>query len=106
MYTPHRWKIIFVESDEGSYYKVLAGWYGGYIEGDSWKINSGITSIDEQPKYYDVHGYSGSVYRLSKEWEGFTGLSASIYQQLKEMPGVYIETRSITDAINHLKETT
>lgn len=106
MYIPDRWRIIFVESDEGSYYKVLAAWVGGYAKEDSWKINSGINAIDEHTHYYDVHGYSGSLYRLYKERDGLTSLSASIYHQITQMPGVYIETRSITDAINHLKETT
>lgn len=59
-YRPDSWVIIKLPSDHG--YKVLGGWSGGYLHGDSWRLNSGITRIEKEGKYYMIHGYSSSVY--------------------------------------------
>lgn len=61
-YKPDGWTIIEFQED----HYVFASWSGGYLDGDSWKRNSGITRIVETPEAYEVHGYSGSVYQLSR----------------------------------------
>ena len=47
-------------------YKILGGWSGGYTQGDSYRLNSGITKIDTDGDYYVFSGHSGSVYRCHK----------------------------------------
>ncbi len=39
--TPERWVILKIEGDE-TYFRV----FGGYLDGDRWKMNSGIVGID------------------------------------------------------------
>ena len=69
--TPNGWSIIEqVTEERGTDYYVFASWSGGYLDGDSWKRNSGITKIEEDGEYYLFHGYSGSVYRCAKSGEG------------------------------------
>jgi len=58
---PDSWVILKLPSGHG--YKVLAGWSGGYLDGDSWRLNSGITRIEREGEYYMIHGYSSSVYQ-------------------------------------------
>ena len=41
-YTPDNWVIIEIKSEAKPFYKVLAGWSGGYGGGGSWRMNSGI----------------------------------------------------------------
>lgn len=42
-YRPDRWVLVRIESEQyGVYYRFLAGWYGGFARGDSWKLSSGI----------------------------------------------------------------
>ena len=65
--TPDRWVII--ESD--NVYKVFATWAGGYLYGDSWKANSGITKVTQDENYYYFYGYSGSIYKCNKKSYGF-----------------------------------
>lgn len=69
MTTPDKWVILkLTEKDsEESIYKVFASFYGGYLDGDSWKINSGIESVEikEDNKFISFKGYSGSSYECS-----------------------------------------
>ena len=38
-YTPDKWIVVKIEGGEFPLtYKVFACWYGGYLNGDSWKI--------------------------------------------------------------------
>ena len=47
---PERWVVVDITVDGESTKKVFAGWYGGYLDGDSWKLNSGIASEQELDK--------------------------------------------------------
>ena len=83
-YTPDRWVVVEIVSEEhGKIRKVLASWYGGYAGSDSWRMNSGIESIVDQGKYYDVYGYSGSVYKCVKGAEGMSSYTRTIYEDYK-----------------------
>lgn len=62
MYTPDNWVIIKTKDT----YKVLAGWSGGYLTPDNWKINSGIVSVTEDKDNYYFVGHSKSIYRCRK----------------------------------------
>lgn len=63
--------------------KVLAGWSGGYLDGDSWKINSGITKVDEHKDHYLIMGVSESIYKCRKGSYGLRMSIAMIYNQIK-----------------------
>ena len=68
-YTPDNWVIVEITYKDTAFYKVLAGWGGGYLDGDSWRMNSGITEVEEKEDYYLFYGQSGSVYKCWKEAE-------------------------------------
>jgi len=63
-YTPDRWVVLKIKEGKGTFpfYKVLGGWSGSYIYGDSWRMNSGITSVFERENTVDFYGESGSMY--------------------------------------------
>ena len=83
-YYPDNWVIIhFVEPDSGEkVYKVLAGWSGGYLGSDNWRINSGIASVEDGGDYYDFVGHSGTVYRCRKNSETVRMNIAPILDQI------------------------
>lgn len=83
MYTPERWMIVKIEHPKETVYKVLAGWRGGYLEGDSWRMNSGITKVEDDGEHYIFHGHSGSQYICHKECEGYTNTTYNIFERLK-----------------------
>lgn len=58
---PDNWVVIFLNGSE-PHYKILAGWSGGYAQGDSWRLNSGITKVEETESAYSFYGSSGSCY--------------------------------------------
>ena len=80
MHTPNKWVVLRFK--EGNF-KVLGGWSGGYLNGDSWRLNSGITKVKENEDHYIFYGASGSKYKCYKGREGMTSLSSSIYAELK-----------------------
>lgn len=74
MTIPEMWKVIEVTKPDGeSFRKVFGGWRGGYLNGDSWRLNSGISQEEFKDNFYFFHGYSGSVYKCHKDAEGVYG---------------------------------
>ena len=63
-YYPDYWQVIKIQTpDEGPIFKVFASWVGGYAQGETWKLNSGIKEIRfNEPQCIEFIGYSGSSY--------------------------------------------
>lgn len=80
MYRPDRWVVLKLPAG----YKVLAGWSGGYLDGDSWRLNSGITKVNQDGDLYFFSGYSGSIYQCYKDSYGFNSASLGMYNTIKE----------------------
>jgi hypothetical protein len=79
-YTPDRWVVLELTSEKlGTIRKIFAGWYGGYLGSDEWKLNSGIvaTRIDDEG-HYEFDGQSGSVYHCHVSDHGMSGYMAQI----------------------------
>ena len=77
-YTPDRWIMLKITHNGQPTYKVLAGWGGSYLYGQSWKLNSGCTKVEADGDYLLFSGYSGSVYRCHKNAYGTTSYTAQI----------------------------
>jgi hypothetical protein len=78
-HNPDRWVIV----GDGENFKVLGGWSGGYLDGDSWRLSSGLERIEEDGDYYLMHNYSGSVYKCHKEGEGMIMIMSGPMSQLE-----------------------
>ena len=63
-YAPDAWQVIQIKGPNETIYKLFSTWYGGYLSGDSWRLNSGIVSMKKVGKVYEVTGASGSVYTV------------------------------------------
>jgi hypothetical protein len=66
MTVPDKWVIVKIDET----YKVFATWYGGYLSGERWRMNSGIVSIEEDDDFYYFKGYSNSIYKCNKKSYG------------------------------------
>lgn len=77
-YKPDRWIVLKITNGEKVIYKVMGGWYGGYLGSDSWRINSGITKVELDGDTYKFYGHSGSVYLCHKNNYGTTMLMSSV----------------------------
>ena len=90
-YTPDNWVILKIQYENETLYKVLGGWSGGYLDGDSWRMNSGITAVEKQGYLYGFYGSSGSVYLCHQGAYRLTMAAAGVYNQLKERFGDEVE---------------
>jgi len=69
--TPDRWVVVKIDNNlDTPFYKVFATWAGGYLDGDRWKLNSGIKSVESDEDYYYFMGHSGSCYKCHKKGYG------------------------------------
>ena len=91
-YTPDKWVILKITTPEEVLYKVFATWSGGYLHGDSWKVNSGITKYSFDGEYYTFEGYSGSTYVCHKDTYGLSAWGVGMITSWQELSdGMQIE---------------
>tara|TARA_R110001606_G_scaffold58766_1_gene140226 strand:+ start:106 stop:432 length:327 start_codon:yes stop_codon:yes gene_type:complete len=83
-YKPDNWVVIKIDGNE-PHYRVLAGWSGGYLDGDSWKMNSGIIRVEDDGDCYNFYGSSGSCYSCHKESYCIRMNNAHIWDELQEL---------------------
>ena len=94
IYNPDNWVVVKIQHKGSHYYKVLGGWSGGYLNGSSWRMNSGIVSCQEFSDYVDYFvfkGSSGSEYRCGKESYGLRMNNAGTWARLQELHGDKVE---------------
>ena len=98
--TPDNWVIIEIPTENETFYKVLVGWSGGYLGGDSWRMNSGITSYEEKDDYYLFYGYSGSVYKCYKNIEKIRMNNAHILVRITDTgKGKRVDFKDVKDKL-------
>lgn len=83
-YNPDRWVMLKFNHNGEVIYKILATFYGGYTTGDSWKLNSGCTKVEQDGNFYLFHGSSGSVYRVHKDSYGMGAYTMSVLHSFEE----------------------
>ena len=94
-HTPDNWVVIkFTQQvksgntgygrKEKVFYKVLGGWSGGYLNGSSWRLNSGIVDVEETVDSYIFIGHSGSRYICDKTQECLRMNTAGIWKEMQE----------------------
>ena len=100
-YTPDNWVVIKMDGD-AAHYRVLAGWSGGYLDGNSWKVNSGIDRVETDDDYYRFYGLSGSCYSCHKETYMLRANCAHIWARLQTIHGDKVEMMpEDTDWLTH-----
>lgn len=103
MYNPDRWVIVKITNKKETIYKVLAGWSGGYLDGQSWRMNSGISRVESTETHYMFSGQSGNVYNCHKNAYGVNMIMSSIIAQMKEVPEYAVEVLEDQDFTQLLK---
>ena len=87
-YVPDHWVVLEFDHDGDVIKKVFAGWGGGYLYGQSWKLSSGVTNQREFEDRFEFENESGSLYVCRKSSYGvsgyMTGIFSSFENQVKE----------------------
>lgn len=66
VYRPDSWIPVRIDSKKyGTFYKILASWYGGYANSDWWKLSSGVESVTIIDDVLVMPQLSGSLYICS-----------------------------------------
>ena len=91
--TPDSWVIVEVNHEGQQFQKIISGWSGSYLYGDSWRMSSPIKEINIKVNqdYFTVDTQTGSRYNLFKSRQGLRMSNAGIYNQLKEQFGDAVE---------------
>lgn len=95
MYTPDGWVLLKIEEEgEEPFYKVFGAFRGGFLNGDGWRMNSGVVGVEEDEEYFYFKGSSGSLYKCHKEGYGrlgyyATGVLNQVEEEVKELATVY-----------------
>jgi uncharacterized protein YjiS (DUF1127 family) len=63
----------------------------GLTRGDSWRVNSGITKVEEDEASYYFSGSSGSRYRCGKRSYMLRMNTANIWERLQTLHGGKVE---------------
>lgn len=92
-YNPDAWQVIKISTENGPLYKVFGTWYGGYVQSESWRLNSGIMSVRKNGKMLEFVGHSGSVYGVPNHEHCYrtTAYSGSVLANLIEKSPVEIQ---------------
>ena len=106
--TPDSWVVVRMKYNDKLTDKVLAGWYGGYLDGDSWKLSSGIITTEEFTDRYEFTNYSGSLYICYKQRERMSGIMSMQYayfeKQYAEYTKEHPDTQVSMELIEYSKE--
>ena len=94
-YTPDNWVIVKLPEQRG--HKVVAGWSGGYLDGNYWRVNSGITKTEDMGDHYLFHGYSNSVYKCMKDREFVRMNMAGILKQMTDNGCEVVEAKKLVE---------
>lgn len=89
IYTPDKF-VVFHNPGKDDY-RVFGSWRGrGLLDGDHWRINSGIKRVTEEEGAYLFEGDSGSIYQCRKGTYGVAG--AYNQQVLNQFEGSHAVT--------------
>ena len=100
-YTPDRWVIVEMDDNGEKWKRVFAGWYGGYLGSDSWKMSSNIISTIDKETHYEFHNESGSIYRCYKKSYGTTSYMHNIFNHFKSQESDIMKINITDDYINN-----
>ena len=88
-YQPDHWVVLKI-GGEDPHHRVLGGWQGSYLDGDSWRLNSGIVKVEKGSTTFKFYGHTGSVYECGMHNYGLRKVTAEVLQQLQKIHGPII----------------
>ena len=83
-YHPDSWVVVKYGMQEHDVHRLIAGWSGGYLDGDSWRMNSGITRVEDAEDCWRFYGESGSCYVVHKDGYAMRMSMSGIYNRIKD----------------------
>lgn len=107
-YVPDRWIIVEITHEGRTSHRVFGTWMGGYLNGDSWRMNSGIKAVHKDgERRYRIEGRSGSEYLISKSNYGTSAYTLSVIQKFVNQSTEQTKARVLSEqeSLRFLDET-
>ena len=104
MNIPDGYRFLLIDN---SLVKLFRSYDGGFAIAEEWMLNSGCTKIIPVGDYYQVYGYSGSMYYIRKEQGHLNSYTFSVLRSIVkklEEGGVPVQEISLEEAIKYLEE--
>lgn len=102
-YFPDRWTLVKITGND-PHYRVFGSWFGGYLDGDHWRMNSGIVRCEENGNYYyDFFGSSGSCYSCQKNEYGSHSYGYSVMKAYEDKLGDKFQILTEEEAMEVIK---
>lgn len=101
---PDAWRFILIDN---KLVKLFRSYDGAFAIGEEWALNSGCTKIIPVDDYYQVYGYSGSIYTIRKEQGRLNSYTSGVYKSILkklEDADVPVKELSLQEAIKYLEE--
>ena len=80
-YIPDKFVIIKIDNHK-EIYKVVGEWSCRFLNGGSWRINSGIKYYTQKNDTLSLYSHSGSVYNVNVESEGISSTMIPLLSQI------------------------
>lgn len=104
MNIPDGYRFLLIDN---SLVKLFRSYDGAFAIGESWMLNSGCTKIIPVDDYWQVHGYSGSIYYIRSEQGRLNSYTSGIYRSIikkLEDADVHVREISLQEVIEYLEE--
>lgn len=86
VYRPDSWIPVRIDSVKyGTFYKILASWYGGFAGSDWWKLSSGVESVTIIDDALVMPQVSGSLYICSGPCHASSLISNVLYSYQSDL---------------------
>jgi hypothetical protein len=102
MYRPKAWVVVSIEhlslDPKVLYHKVYAE-----LSNDSWRMNSGITKIEEDENSYSFYGASGSCYLCMKDLYGINLANSPLEMFINNAKAIDVAIKILPKSTNFLE---
>lgn len=101
-YTPDYWVLIELSGPKIAtpVKKVLAGWQGGWTGSDSWRLSSGVISVETTEAAWLFKNTSGSVYFCGKNNQRFNMMTRGIFNEFQGMESSGVTVKLISYGVD------
>ena len=88
--------LIKITNPDETYFKVFGSSSGGYLDGDVWRVNSGVVKVLVNDTHYAFIGHTGSCYVAPKAGGHISIYNHSVLDNFLQEEGVcLVENKDI-----------
>lgn len=104
-YYPDKFLLVEIEYPDETIMRVFGTWSGGYLSGDTWRMNSGVNTVKTEGDMILFEGYTtGSIYHCHPESYGCTAYGSGVLNSMVEKAEVPVRILSEEEMIEYVEK--